>query len=239
MLNNEVTSVAIADYDTVCQSERTNKRGTRGYVSPETLVSNAYSSEADIWSLGIVALELMLCEKQQVDIGYEMSTIESQYDVHCTLEEQLEARDAYSNRLVAKVLQMLKFSPTERGDAHSIYTWCCDQLGTKEDSPNNIDDNIYVWCKNGEIKETDGTSECDTKSDIIRITAAEVNSIVRVLNNEVPTTETKTERIIDITKLEFATMLSEGAFGTIYSGTLEGKPVAIKVCIHDSTNCLD
>ncbi len=139
--------MAIADFDFVHQIEEETKKysycGTKGYTSPEIMGENEYSAQSDIWSLGIVMIELMLGNKYLIDIGYKMSYIEKQKEIHKQVQDKIQAKGIYSTELIDTILKMISFTPAERRTAYEIYKWCENQLD-EQDNENDIDDDIYA-----------------------------------------------------------------------------------------------
>jgi serine/threonine protein kinase len=143
--------VVIADFDTVRQIDQgTNKYtncGTDGYKSPEVMGDEKYGVHSDIWSLGVVMIELMLGSVYGKDIGYKMGPRgEHETHIHNEIKDALQNRGTYSDDLIAKVLEMISFSPSSRGTAYDIHEWC-EKRSNILNEEDTTDDDIYEWCK--------------------------------------------------------------------------------------------
>ncbi len=140
--DTNVVSVAITDFDIIRKIERTfahTKCGTQGYISPEIMGGNEYGVRSDIWSLGVVIIELMnggkIISESKVmgDIAYELNCRERQTLVHKKIRKALQARKVYSEELINQVLKMISFTPKDRGTCVEILKWCKVQNPSRDD----------------------------------------------------------------------------------------------------------
>jgi serine/threonine protein kinase len=119
--------VVLGDFDLVKEIEGPENHSIAGkprYWSPEVSRGFKYGVKTDIWSLGVVLLELMLLDKANKEgEGYMAAIIidaESEKRQHEIMRQRLSSVETYDPRLIEKVIQMMSLDPKYRPTAKEL-----------------------------------------------------------------------------------------------------------------------
>ncbi|XP_038974900.1 G-type lectin S-receptor-like serine/threonine-protein kinase LECRK2 [Phoenix dactylifera] len=104
---------------------QTDIRGTKGYVAPEWFKKRAITAKVDVYSFGVMLLEIVCCRKNiELEFGSDAGPILTEWAYDCYSEKRLDAlvehdEEARSNwrmleRLVAVALWCIQEEPSMR-----------------------------------------------------------------------------------------------------------------------------
>jgi Protein kinase domain len=100
--------------------------GSIHYMSPEMMESKEHSSASDIWSMGILAIELMDGKPLFANCG-TLTIVKAIVNDH--MKPQPRRRTAYSRRLTKLVDRMVNHNPSERPTASDCLAHLKSKLG--------------------------------------------------------------------------------------------------------------
>lgn len=119
-----------ADFGTnkkLLDAETTNTVvGSIHYMSPEMMESKEHSSASDIWSMGVLAIELMDGKPLFANVG-TLSIVRT--IVNDQVKPQPKRRSAYSKRLTKMVDKMVNYKPSDRPSASECLSYIKSKLG--------------------------------------------------------------------------------------------------------------
>lgn len=116
----------IADFDTTRQIEQTASH-TKGigkyyYIAPE-IISGKYGTSADIWSLGVMFIEIMSPTiKNILNMSFSVAISNEQKEklAHTKIIEHLRSTEKYEEWLITMVVDMIKHDPKQRPTCKSL-----------------------------------------------------------------------------------------------------------------------
>ncbi|KAL9656511.1 hypothetical protein ABK040_005274 [Willaertia magna] len=105
----------------VMKRKRTEKVGTEIYASPELMNGQEYSASSDIWSLGVIILEILT--QRQVNVRLELEKDPSYVQSLCR-----DLQDVYSEELLDFMESCLQLDPEQRPYQHEQLLAYIDNL---------------------------------------------------------------------------------------------------------------